>query len=698
MADTRLLSITTTLGPDAVLPIELSVTESLGEPYAIEVDVLGSDQELLPEDLLTKEITVTVEQSLSGKPLRRHFHGLVAEFERLGPGVAGRTAYRLVAVPGIWRLGLKRNCRIFQTKTVKDIVQAVLEEHGQPAPKWGILPALEPIPYCTQFNETDLHFVSRLLEEHGLTYYFTHTASAHTLCISATAPGFPAFEGGDVLALHHTQEVDELSGWRRSNRARSAAVDLKDMDGERSQPSVVLSKRSDTRAYAGEPAMWTAGKVTRWPGGMSTRPGLDSAAVAMGAIESVSEHFDAHSLDPRFAAGARLGVAVRAEDGSEAKQQYVVTAVRHEAEDSSALAAGAGGTERYGASLQLAATSRTFMPEARHPRPVMAGLHSATVTGPSGEKIHVDEFGRIKVKFRWDTLNKDDDTSSCWVRVAQAAAGAWGGTWFLPRVGDEVLVAFLDGDPDRPIVTGSVYGKDAKPPFQPGSNRSQSGISTRSYKSDSANDANVLRFEDKKDAEEVLLHAQKDLTVEVENDEKRDIGHDQTEVVKNARTITVEDADDKLTLKKGSRTTTIDEGDLTTHIKKGHETLNIDTGNRKSTLKKGNDELTLSVGNRKTVLKQGNDSLELAMGNESHTVKMGNFAVKCSLGAVTIEAMQKITLKVGTNTIEIGPAGITLKGLMITSEAQTVHTLKGLMVKAEASAMVQVQGGIVMLN
>lgn len=698
MADTRLLLLSTPLGADALIATDLSVTEDLGLPYTIEVEALGLDPALQPRDLLTKQITVTVHRRVAGETVERHFHGLVAAFERLGPGAAGRMRYRLTAVPGIWRLGLRRNSRIFQDKTVKDIVQTLLSEHGQEAPKWGILPALQPIPFCMQFNETDLHFLSRLLEEHGLTFYFQHTARNHTLCISATAPGFPAFEGGDVLAVHDSDEFDELDAWRQHNGARSAEVELEDMDGERSQPSVVLSKRSETRTYAGEPDMWPAGQVAHWPGGMSTRPGLDSAAVAMGALETASEHFDAHALDPRFVAGARLGVALRSEDGKETKKQYVVTQVQHVAEDDSGLTAGTGGTEHYRAALKLVAGDRAWMPAPRHPRPVMAGLHSATVTGPAGEKIHVDEFGRIKLRFRWDKLAKDDDSSSCWVRVAQAAAGAWGGTWFLPRVGDEVLVAFLDGDPDRPIVTGSVYGKDAKPPFQPGSNRSQSGISTRSYKSDSANDANILRFEDKKDAEEVLLHAQKNLTVEVENDEKRDIGHDQTEVVKNARTITIEEADDQLTLKKGSRTTTLDEGDLTTHIKKGHETLNIDTGNRKSTLKKGNDELTLSVGNRSTVLKQGNDSVELSQGNETHTVKMGNFAVKCNLGSVTIEAMQKITLKVGTNTLEISPTGITLKGMMITSEAQTMQTIKGLMVKTEASAMVQVQGGIVMIN
>ncbi len=653
MADTRLLLISTPLGADALIATRVSVTETLGLPYAIEVDVLGSDAGLQAKDLLTKAITVTLKRSFAGNPVTRHFHGLVAEFHRLGPGAAGRMAYRLVAVPGLWRLGLRSNCRIFQGKTAKDIITAVLAEHGQPAPKWGILPQLQPIDYCTQFNETDLHFVSRLLEEHGMACYFTHTASAHTLHISATAPGFPAFEGGDVKAFHDSTDPFVLTGWRRHNRARSASVALNDMDTQRSQPSVVLSKTTKSLHFANEPAMWEAGEISQWPGGMSTRPGLDPSAVAMGGMEMMSEEFAAETQDPRFVPGASLKVAVRGEDGGEVQDKYVVTAARHEATDMSGLTSGSGGTESYEGSVELVSAARTWMPEPRHARPIMAGLYSATVTGPSGEKIHVDEFGRVKVKFRWDRSAAKDDTTSCWVRVAQSAAGAWGGTWFLPRVGDEVLVAFLDGDPDRPIVTGSVYGKDAKPPFQPGANRAQSGIRTRSYKSDSADDANIFRFDDKKGSEEVLLHAQKNLKVEVEHDEVRHVDHDQTDVIKHARKATIKESDDTLDVDKGNRTTT---------------------------------------------LKMGDDTLTLKMGSETHAIKMGDLSVKCDLGSITLEAMQKITLKVGQTTLVIDQMGITLKGLNITQRAQLMHTTKGVMVKEEASAMVQVQGAIVMIN
>jgi type VI secretion system secreted protein VgrG len=688
MALPRLLSISSPLGEGVLIPTRLSVAEQLGLPYRIEVEVLATDDLQSASALLTKAITVTVAHQVDDELIERHFNGLVVELERVGPGAAGRTVYRLVAVPGLWRLGLRENCRIFQDQKVDAIVNAVLAEHDQPAPSWGILPALEPIPYCTQFNETDLHFVSRLLEEHGITFYFRHTASSHTLHLSATANGFPTHVRASAIATNNQPTYFNLTGWRRANRARSAFVLLDDMDGQRSQPSVKLQSSASTSKSADEPSMWPGGKVFHWPGGMSTRPGVESAKVAMGARETESEAFSASAKDPRFEPGAKLTIAVVTEDNNEDSAKYVVTAVQHQATDFSGLVAGAGSTETYAGSLNLVAVDRSWMPQPRHPRPVMAGLYSAKVVGPKGERIHVDEFGRIRVHFRWDWMGKKqqadytmEDVASCWVRVAQAAAGAWGGTWFLPRVGDEVLVAFLDGDPDRPVVTGSVYGKDAKPPFLPGTNRAQSGIRTRSYKSDSADDANIFRFEDKKGSEEVLLHAQKDLKVEVENNEDR--------MVQNARTTTIKDSHDTLTVEKGNRQTT---------VKTGNDTHTVEKGNRETTVKTGNDTHILEKGNRVSAIKMGNETVTLEMGNQSHNLKMGNVSVKCDLGKITMEAMQSITLKVGPSTLEITPMGITLKGLMISHDAKGMHQTKAPMVMVDGSGMVMVKGGIVLIN
>lgn len=679
MQPPRLLGIKTHLPDGALLVVRLSVTEELGAPYAIEAEVLGDDPDLLPESLLTKDICVTVTQH-GAAPLLRHFHGMVAEFQRIGPGPGGRMAYRLVAVPYLWKLGLRRNCRIFQDKTVQVVVKEVLEEHGLAEPKWSMLPAFEPMPYCTQFNESDLHFVSRLLEEHGLTYCFTHSAAGHEMQVAYSAQGFPQYVVESMAAEHGAPQLDYLGGWRRMNRARSMVTRLDDMDSERSRPSEVLHATRQTRAYTEEARMWDAGEVFHWPGGMSTRPGNASGEVLMGAQEAASEEYAAEMLDPRFAPGVRLFVGVKREDGSLNNRQYLVTTVRHQATDTTGTVAGGGGTEHYAGAMRLVFAGRVWMPQPRHPRPTMAGMYSAKVTGPKGEKIHLDEFGRVKLRFRWDRWAEDDDTSSIWVRVMQTAAGAWGGTWFPPRVGDEVLVSFLDGDPDRPIVIGSVYGKDSPPPFKPGTNKAQSGILTRSYKSDSAADANMLRFEDKKGSEDITLHAQKNLTVEVEHNEKRTIGHDQTEVVQNARTVTIKDADDTLTLEQGNRSET---------IKMGNDSLSIDMGNREAVLKMGNDSTAIDMGNRETVLK---------MGNDSTTLKLGNLTLKCDLGAITLEAMQSITLKVGQSSLVVDQAGITLKGLMISSEAQLMLKTKGLMVQEKADALLQAEGALVMIN
>ncbi|MGG5812352.1 type VI secretion system Vgr family protein [Falsiroseomonas sp. CW058] len=656
-----MIGIRTPLGDDALTAVKLSVVEELGVPYTIEVEALGKSPNVQAKDLLGKDVTVTVTQR-GPSPLVRHFGGVVAEFQRVGAGAAGRMTYRLVAVPRLALLALRRNCRVFQDLTVTDIVTKVLEDNGLQAPEFNVSGAGAPLPYCTQFNETDLHFVSRLLEEAGLTYHFEHAAAGPKMKVAGGPGDFPYADLAEMMAEHGATQLDMLSGWRRVNRVRSRRTLLHDMDEERSQPSVTLESNANTRNFAEEPAMDGFGEVFHWPGGMSTQGHAGTAVIEMSAAESASEEFQAQARDPRLRPGVRFHVAVKNEDASVTKRQYHVTAVRHEAFDHSGLVAGAGGTESYGATLRLAMNGRTWALPQRHPRPVMPGLQSATVTGPAGEKIHVDKFGRIKVKFRWDRFGKDDDTSSIWVRVMQPAAGAWGGAWFLPRVGDEVLVAFLEGDPDRPLVVGSVYGKDAPPPFDPGANKTQTGYRTRSYKSDSKADANILRFEDKKGSEEVLVHAQKDLTVEVENDETRNVGHDQVETIKNSRTTTIKDADDTYTLEKGSRTET---------IKIGDETLSIDMGNRATKLKMGNDDLKLG---------------------------MGNFGLKCDLGAVTIEAMQSITLKVGGNSVVIDQTGVTIKGIMVKAEGQAMIETKAPLAQHSGDGMVIIKGGLVMIN
>jgi type VI secretion system secreted protein VgrG len=274
------------------------------------------------------------------------------------------------------------------------------------------------------------------------------------------------------------------------------------------------------------------------------------------------------------------------------------------------------------------------------------------VVGPSGEEIYTDEYGRIKVQFHWDRYGKNDEKSSCWIRVAQDICGRNWGHIVLPRIGQEVVVAFLEGDPDQPLVIGSVYNGDLKPPYDLPANKTQLGLKTRSSKGGGTGDFNELRFEDKAGEEQIYFHAQRDFERVVERDDTLDVQRHQTITVKNNRTETV---------------------------------------------KEGNESVTVSQGNRSVTVSQGNDSLDVSAGDHSRNVgknisEEAGMGIKIKAGtSITIEAGISIELKVGGNKITIDNAGITVKGIMVTADGSASTTVK-------SGGLVTVQGPLVKIN
>jgi type VI secretion system secreted protein VgrG len=266
------------------------------------------------------------------------------------------------------------------------------------------------------------------------------------------------------------------------------------------------------------------------------------------------------------------------------------------------------------------------------------------VVGPSGEEIYSDKYGRIKVQFFWDRDGKDDENSSCWIRVAQEWAGTNWGAVFIPRIGQEVMVEFLEGDPDRPIITGRVYNAQQMPPYTLPDNQTQTAVKTRSSKGGGSSNYNELFFEDKMGSELIRVHAEKDLLTEVEHDETRTVGNDRTTTISNNETKTVD---------------------------------------------KGNETIELNQGNQSTTLDMGNQSIELKMGNQS---------TKADLGQISMEAMQSITLTVGESSIKIDQMGVTIQGMMISIQGQIQVQVQGLMIQISADAMLQEQGAITMIN
>jgi type VI secretion system secreted protein VgrG len=303
-------------------------------------------------------------------------------------------------------------------------------------------------------------------------------------------------------------------------------------------------------------------------------------------------------------------------------------------------------------SVAISAIAKTQQFRAAHrtPKPVVRGPQTAIVVGPAGEEIYTDQYGRVKVKFHWDRAENKDETSSCWIRVSQPWAGKGWGAITIPRIGQEVIVDFLEGNPDQPIITGRVYNADQTVPYALPDNATQTGIKSRSTKAGGQDNFNEIRMEDKKGQEEIYIHAEKDMNVVVENNATLKIGFDKKD--------------------------------------KGNQTIDI-YNDRTTTLEQGNDKLQLKQGNREVVLDMGNHTL---------SIKQGNQETKVDLGKSTLEAMQSIELKVGQNSIKIDQSGITIKGMMIKIEGTAMAEVKSPMTTIKGDGMLTAKGGIVMIN
>jgi type VI secretion system secreted protein VgrG len=627
----RLLEITSPLGKDKLTLRRLSVQEEIGRPFAMAAEVISEDLDLQPSALIGQGVTCSVKVKHTDP---RYFHGIVRSFSRIGPYGRGLAAYRIEAVPRLWQLARTGDCRIFQEQSAKDIATTIFGEHSVAPVRWGGSVPVQKRVYCVQFNESDLEFVQRIMDETGCGYYFEHKEGDHTLVVCGANSDYPLLPGDPQVVRNDPDMHAALTQWRPISALQPGKVVAEDFDGLK--PNSLLTKNAPTVLANSNGDKF---EIYRWPSGQGVRPEGDLAKLGMEGFEAGADRIAATGNDPTIFAGGR----VKVKPGLDATQTitHLVTSATHEAFDETHLSG--GGTAGYSNSLVLIAGDRPWRPAAPRPRPPMLGVHSAIVTGPSGEEIHCDEYGRVKVHFLWDRAGKRDDTSSCWVRVAQSFSGKWGGSWTLPRVGDEVLVAFVDGDPDRPVIIGSVYNAEQKPIYALPANKTQSGFKTKSSKSGGAANFNELRFEDKKGSEEINIQAEKDMTLLVKNDRTETIKRHRTEVVDGKHT----------------------------------ETTKLD---------------------RTATVTQGNESLTVKMGNMDTLVKMGNITTKASLGTIEIEAMQSITLKVGASKIHMTPTSISIESLQIDVKASLALNTQGLMATHKADAIMTIKGGLVLIN
>src|SRR3990167_1256714 len=617
-------------------------------------------------DAVASHLTAT----LHNDDLLRPIDALCAEIRQL-PGDATAERYNLLLRPWLWWLTLASNNRVSQHLATSDIVTSIFDEHGFSDYELQLTGSYTPREYCVQYGETDFAFVSRLLEEEGIFWFFTHADGAHTLVLGDSNDAFPSCPNASTIAYFGQQMGErELHGIRSGQICRQAVSGVyRATDYEFTTPTTSLYGQAE--AVAGPLSVY------EHPGGYTAKARGDAlGTMRVDALRSQESRFIGES-DCRWLVPGHSFTLSGHEDDT-ANIEWVVTRVSHEASH-----------EHYRNRFEAMPKSTNYRPPRSTPKPRMH-TQTAIVVGKAGEEIWTDEYGRIKIQFPWDRDGASDETSSCWVRVVLPWSGKGFGMQFIPRIGQEVIVTFIDGDPDRPLVTGCVYNGDNALPYALPANQTQSGIKTNSSKGGGG--FNELRFEDKKDSEELFLQAQKDFKINVLNDTTATVGHNETLTVQNARTRTVKDGDETITLEQGSRTVTIETGS---------DTLDV------------TDTRTVTVGSDQTHSTGGNYTSEVA-GNYELTVD-GNLTIKVS-GTLTLQSGGDFTAKSDANlTNQAGTALTNKAGTALTNQAGTTLDNKagttltndgGVSLINKASAeqtvdgggMLTIKGGLVQVN
>jgi type VI secretion system secreted protein VgrG len=648
-------TVATPLGKDKLLLRGFEGEERVSGLFHFHLEMRSEDFALDFSQVVGKGATITLFRS--GEEMR-YIHGIVSHFRQAGRDQR-MAVYRAEVVPWFWLLTLAADSRIFQNKTVPEIIEAVFTDHGQTDFSNKTTGTYEPREYCVQYQETAFDFVSRLMEDEGIFYYFTHEDGKHTLVFADDSTAAPACPGGG--SIEHggrTQWVQQEAAFHCDlvERVISGKYAMDDFNFE--TPSTdLLGSVDSTVAKDGAKR-----RVYEYPGGFLKKDKAESRAkLRIEACEAPARRLAGESLSRTLTAGHKLTLSRHYRE--DVNGGWVLTRVAHN-----------GAADGYTNSFDAIPEAVPFRPPRTTAKPVIPGTQTAIVVGKKGEEIWTDKYGRIKVQFHWDQVGKYDENSSCWIRVAHGWAGKSWGQIFLPRIGQEVVVSFLEGDPDRPLVTGSVYNAEQTVPYGLPGEQTKSTLKSNSSKGGGG--FNELRFEDKKGSEEVFFHAQKDMNVVVE--------HDRTKEVKNDETNTI----------KMNRTTTIQEKNETLIVDKGNRTVKVNTGN----------ELHEVKGTR--AVKVTMDETHDDEANFTHNVKK-NYLLKVA-GDVTIEATGAITIKAGKGiTVQAGQAILAKAGTTLTNQAGTSLTNKsgtdmtnqaGTSMTNKASMSMTNDGGISLTN
>ena len=684
------------------------IREGLGTLTDMTVEfVTGREIDL--KALVGQPMAVEVEDRLARKT--RSFNGICVSLECIGRVRAGNeTHFHHVAKVRHWLWMLTRTSdnRIFQDMTTPEIIKKVFSDHGFNDFDLKLREQHSKRDYCVQYRETDFDFLSRLMQEDGIYYYYDTSVGQTSdnkliICNDATF-AHPINPGTSRLSFTSTggreaDAGDKVTDWSFGENVISGAVTLNDYEMRRpSYSHSVVTRKTEAKASHGHKGY----ELYHYPGRYRDDSGLGQwqAQVRMQA-EEVRAEVRRGATNSRSMA---TGFTFRLSDAYKEDGEYLVTEAVHYIRPTEANRIDAGRLEKgrsdlaypeemgktdYVCYFSAIPRGRAFRSPLTVPWPEIAGLHTAVVVGKKGEEIWTDEHGRIKVQFHWDRLGKKDENSSCWIRVATPWSGKDWGLVAIPRMGQEVVIQFEEGNPDRPICTGMLWNAETRPAFKYPDDAAQLGIRSRSTKSGGDRNYNELMFEDKKGKEMMRVQAEKDHQALIKNKSVVTIGRD---------AIDAGDHDDEGSLSEVIRnhvTRTIQEGNHYHTIAKGDEEFRIETGSQHIEIK---TDKTQKVEGKHTQEITGNYETKVTSGDHLTTVSTGNMDVKVSAGKVTMTAAQSIELKVGPSSIKIDPSGVTIKGPMIKVQATAMAEVKSPMTTVKGDAMLTLKGGITMIN
>jgi type VI secretion system secreted protein VgrG len=628
--------VTVAAKPDFNLVFEgMEAVETLGRPFLYNLDV---SSDLTTSDLMSVlGSKVTVEFNTTGGTTR-YFNGMLTRVVYAGL-LGGSPRYHIELRPWIWLLTRIHDCKIFQNMAPFDIITQVCRNAGFSdfADKRQNQAGSTVLDYCVQYRESSLDFVTRLMEQYGIYYYFEHTDSKHTLNFADDPNSHTALSA----AIPYQRQMTEMRTvadhiWEISADLRVLPGTYTYRDYNFITPSADLTAKS-IKQGAHE---FGTSEIYDYPGIYdNAADGQKLTDVRIQEIAAQRQTFTGSTNARSLVCGCRFTLSQAVDENLNAEYLVIGTMTHFgmgESKSSSDLQGEL--TDSYSCSFQAIPGSTPFRLERQTAVPLIRGPQTAKVVGPSGQEIYTDQYGRVKVQFYWDRSDPPGETASCWIRVSQTWAGAGWGSNIIPRINQEVIVAFLEGNPDRPIITGCVYNANNTVPYPLPDNATRSTIKSNS--SLGGGGSNELRFEDKKGSEEVMFHAQ----------------YDYNKFVLNNETVTI-------------------------------------TQDHTTTVQQGNRAITVSQGNNSLTVSQGNNSATISTGNDSLTVSSGNHSITVSAGSSSVTAAQSITLQVGGNSIKIDTSGVTITATQVSVQAQASLSAQGASVSVNAQADMSLQAG-----